>query len=368
MKILFYRALCLLLLFYMVSCSGERKENSRSTAPKEPPRYSERGYTTSKAYPATFAEEDFEAWQQEIPQVRKVDITSTADGKVEPALFYDSGTQEKKPLLVVLHSWSSEYLQEVSIPYAEWAKEKDWVFIHPNFRGAFEKPEATASELAVQDIVDAVNFAKENAEIDTSRIYLVGSSGGALTALVVAGRHPDIWAGVVAWVPILDLTEWYTFNLYYPNRKYNQQIEASCGGKPEPGNEADKECKKRSPITYLENARNIPIFLAHALTDVLVPSSHSIRAYNMLAAPQDTIPQQQINHIEKEQVLPEEMQGFNNDPYFGPTDPAVLFTKESANVKLVLFDGVHDMAYNPTLLWLSEQQQKTPGSPTNSAL
>ncbi|MFT2011030.1 alpha/beta hydrolase family protein [Pontibacter sp. 13R65] len=357
-KLLPYRVLYMLVCFYLISCSGDKKNASEISIPKEPPKYSERGYTTSKAYPATFAEESFDAWQREIPQVRKVNITSSADGKAEPALFYDSGSQKSKPLLVVLHSWSSEYLQEVSIPYAEWAKEKDWVFIHPNYRGAFNNPEATASDLAVQDIVDAVNFAKENAAIDPSRVYLVGSSGGAMTALVVAGRFPEIWAGVVAWVPILDLADWHKFNLYYPDRVYNQQLEASCGGAPEPGSEVMKEYKRRSPITYLENASNIPVFLAHGIKDVLVPASHSMRAFNMLAAPADTITQKQMKHIDQEKELPEDLEGTNQDPYFSPTDPAVVFNRESANVKLVLFEGVHDMAYNPTLLWLNDQQRQ----------
>ncbi|TXK37036.1 prolyl oligopeptidase family serine peptidase [Pontibacter qinzhouensis] len=341
----------------MVSCSGEKK-GTVAEVPKEPPKFSERGYTTSKAYPATFAEENFDAWKREIPQIEKVSITSSADGKKEPALFYNSGTETPKPLLVMLHSWSSEYLQEVSIPYAEWCKERDWAFIHPNFRGTFEKPEATASDLAIQDIVDAVNFAKNNAAIDPSRVYLVGSSGGAMTALVVASRHPEIWAGVVAWVPILDLTDWYKFNLYYPDRKYNRQVEASLGGVPEPDTPAFAEGKRRSPITYLLNARDIPVFLAHGMQDVLVPASHSMRAFNILAAPADTLSQEHMKYIDQKKELPEDLEGTTEDPYFSPTDPAVMFSRESANVKLVLFEGVHDMAYNPTLLWLNEQKRR----------
>ena len=27
--------------------------------------------------------------------------------------------------------------------------------------------------------------------------------------MLMAGRHPDIWAGVSAWVPISDLKAWY---------------------------------------------------------------------------------------------------------------------------------------------------------------
>ena len=117
------------------------------------------------------------------------------------------------------------------MPYAIWAKRYDWAFIQPNYRGAFDNPEAMASDMAVQDIIDAVNFAKGDANIDASRIYLVGSSGGAMTALVAASRRPDIWAGVAAWVPVFDLVDWYKFTTQYPERYYLGNVECACGGR-----------------------------------------------------------------------------------------------------------------------------------------
>jgi dipeptidyl aminopeptidase/acylaminoacyl peptidase len=314
-------------------------------------------YTTTKEY-VLFAAESFENWQKKVPEIQHLTIKSTLDGKQEPALFYASDSHRKKPLLVVLHSWSSTYLQEASIPFAIWAKEYDWAFIQPNYRGVFESPEATASDLAIQDIMDAVAYSKGNTEIDESRVYIVGSSGGAMTALVAAGRHPEVWAGVVAWVPIFDLVDWYQFNLTYPDRKYNGQIAASCGGIPTPGTEAAAECKRRSPSTYIENAREVPIFLAHGMQDLLVPPDHSIRAFNILAEPADTISQEQIDYILKEQSLPESIDSTGYNPYFGQRDPKVYFTRKSKNVQLVMFEGVHNMAYNPGLLWLNEQQRK----------
>ncbi len=315
-------------------------------------------YTTSKQYPGKYGDESIAVWHKEMPDVEEVMITSTIDGKKEPALFYASKTNQKKPLLVVLHSWSSGYLQQVSIPYAKWAKAEGWAFIHPNFRGKFDHPEAMASDVAVQDIVDAVNYARGSADIDTTRIYLVGSSGGAMTALVTASRHPKIWAGVVAWVPVLDLKDWFEFNKRYPHRQYNNQIMASAGGEPVLGSKVMEELRHRSPSTYLENAADVPIFFVHGINDPLVPPSHSMRAFNMLAKPEDQITQEQMDHIDNNQELPQELQGIYKDPYFGEADPPVVFVRESGKVKLVLYKGVHDMAYNPSLLWLNEQKRR----------
>lgn len=321
------------------------------------------GYTTTKKYPGKVGTESLRLWKKGIPEIQDVKITSTADGKQEPALFYASESGRKKPLLVLLHSWSSGYLQVPSLPFALWAKKYDWAFIQPNFRGVFDHPEAMASDLAIQDIMDAVEYAKANADIDTTRIYLVGSSGGAMTALVTASRHPKTWAGVAAWVPVFDIVDWYQFNLYYPHRKYNSQIIAALGDEPLEGTAAAQEGKKRSPSTYISQAQDVPIFIAHGINDLLVPASHSIRAFNILAHPQDTISQQQMEYIVEEQALPEELNGNYTDELFAPQDPEVVFVRESNNVKLVLYVGVHDMAYSPTLLWLNEQRKHTQAQP-----
>ncbi|GAB3827885.1 hypothetical protein GCM10028895_40680 [Pontibacter rugosus] len=245
-----------------------------------------------------------------------------------------------------------------SLPFALWAEKYDWAFIQPNFRGVFETPEAMASDVAIQDIMDAVDFAMKKAHIDSSRVYLVGSSGGAMTALVTASRHPDMWAGVAAWVPVFDIPDWYDFNLYYPHRKYNSQIISALGGEPLPDSPAFDAGKKRSPSTQIHQAKDVPIFIAHGINDLLVPASHSIRAFNILAHPSDTISQEQMNYIVKEQALPEGLQGTDQDKYFSNGDPAVVFSRQSNNVKLLLYVGVHDMAYNPTLLWLNEQRKQ----------
>ncbi len=146
-----------------------------------------------------------EAWRQEVPEIREVRIPSTADGAEQPALFCDSGSDRPRPLLVVLHSWTADYRQQFSIPYGAWAVANDWVLIHPDYRGQFDRPEATLSELAVSDVVDALRWAREHATIDPDRIYLAGFSGGASAALTMVGRYPELWTAAVAWVPVYDL-------------------------------------------------------------------------------------------------------------------------------------------------------------------
>jgi hypothetical protein len=134
------------------------------------------------------------------PRVREIKLASLADGSEQPAMFYAPASKEPVPLLVTLHTWSGDYRQDDHEACAQWCLEKNWAYIHPNFRGPNRRPEATGSELVVQDIVDAVTYASQHGNIDPTRVYLVGTSGGGYTALLMAGRHPELWAGVSAWV------------------------------------------------------------------------------------------------------------------------------------------------------------------------
>jgi acetyl esterase/lipase len=354
-----YYLLCLVACLLLTACSPNNKADQQGQAIKKPVPQVE-DFTTSRKY-TSFGAESFAAWQDQVPEVKNIGIPSTMDGHMDSVLFYHSGSGKKKPLLVVLHSWSSQYLQQVSIPYALWAKEKDWVFISPNYRGIFDHPEAMASDLAIQDIMDAVAYAQKHANVDSTRIYVVGSSGGAMTALMVAAKHPDTWAGVMAWVPVFDIAAWYKWNSYFPIRKYNGQMDSALGGNPLIDEKAAAEARRRSPVTYLTRAREVPIFLAHGILDQLVQPDHSIKAFNMLAKPKDQITPGQVKYILKNRALPEELKGAHESSYFREADPKVVFVRESNNARLVLFEGVHDMVYNPGLLWLQEQQRQPAG-------
>jgi acetyl esterase/lipase len=354
-----YYLLCLVACLLLTACSPNNKADQQGQAIKKPVPQVE-DFTTSRKY-TSFGAESFAAWQDQVPEVKNIGIPSTMDGHMDSVLFYHSGSGKKKPLLVVLHSWSSQYLQQVSIPYALWAKEKDWVFISPNYRGIFDHPEAMASDLAIQDIMDAVAYAQKHANVDSTRIYVVGSSGGAMTALMVAAKHPDTWAGVMAWVPVFDIAAWYKWNSYFPIRKYNGQMDSALGGNPLIDEKAAAEARRRSPVTYLTRAREVPIFLAHGILDQLVQPDHSIKAFNMLAKPKDQITSGQVKYILKNRALPEELKGAHESSYFREADPKVVFVRESNNARLVLFEGVHDMVYNPGLLWLQEQQRQPAG-------
>ena len=316
--------------------------------------------TTSAAYQRQHREDKLRAWRQRVPEVATVDIPSSSDGKRQRALWYDSGSKHRRPLLVVLHSWSADYRQNLDIPFARFAIDNDWAFIHPDFRGPNLKPEATASEVAVQDVVDAVTFARDRAAVDADRVYLVGYSGGAMKALVLAGRHPELWAGVVVWGAVYDIADWYHHH-HGKNRHYRGEIAASCGGVPRPGSRAEAECRARSPAAHLAGAAGrVAILIAHGLGDKTVPPSHALRAFDALAAPEDRFSDEQRRFVDAKGKLPPELERSApppEHPHFRAAGLPVRLERRSRTATLVLFQGQHDLAYNATLVWLSGQRR-----------
>ncbi|WP_460880874.1 hypothetical protein [Pontibacter rugosus] len=80
----------ILLLFFglsLVSCKQEDKPI--------PPIERMSKYTTTKQYPGKVGTESLAAWKKGLPAIQDVQITSTADGQVEPALFYASESSRK---------------------------------------------------------------------------------------------------------------------------------------------------------------------------------------------------------------------------------------------------------------------------------
>ncbi|OGV34198.1 MAG: hypothetical protein A2020_04235 [Lentisphaerae bacterium GWF2_45_14] len=290
-------------------------------------------------------------------KVREIEYKSSADGSMQKAMFYAPQGKKKLPLVVALHTWSADYTQPNTVP-AKWAIKKDWVFIHPNFRGPNWTLQGMGSELAVQDIIDAVEYAKSQADIDTDRIYLIGGSGGGYATLLMAGRAPQIWAACSAWCPISDLKKWHD-ECRKAKRGYYEHIEKSAGGNPQKDQKAADECVKRSANTYLANAKDIPVDISTGIHDGhsgSVPVSHALEAFNVLANPADRISDEDIKYFVEKEAVPPHL-AMKEKEIIPTTGKVIHFRRVSGNVRVTIFEGGHDILPNPGLNWL-EQQKK----------
>jgi pimeloyl-ACP methyl ester carboxylesterase len=305
---------------------------------------------------------DEAGFPQEITEVR---IESSIDQTLQPSLAYfppPSETRGKNiPLLVGLHSWSGDYRQAANIPMAEWCVAHDWAFIHPNFRGPNWTPDACGSDKAVQDVLDAVSFMKEQGSIDLSRIYLMGTSGGGHMSLLVAGRHPTIWAGVSAWVPITDLSAWF-YECRASGRRYAADLMKAIGSPPFTSIQSQRDYQHRSPLTWLNRAQSLAIDINAGIRDGhdgSVPISHSLMAFNRLVPQSDQIQEMDILELTGMGQIPEALSDSSlTDSLYGETPP--LFRKVSGKIRVTIFDGGHEGILTAGLSWLAQQVKQQP--------
>ncbi len=308
------------------------------------------------ACPAYAAESKKSPWPS---QVRDVKYKSEADNTLQPAMFYAPDTAKKKPLLVALHTWSGNYRQGGGAGYARWCIKKGWAFIHPDFRGPNRRPQAMGSELVVKDILSAVKYARKKARIDERRIYLIGGSGGGYAALLMAGRAPELWAGVSAWAAISDIRAWY-FECRKAGRGYFKNIRNAVQGVPGQSAKADEECKKRSALTCLKRARGVNIDIYAGIHDGhtgSVPVSHSLRAFNELAVSKDRFADKDIAFMVERQEAPESLRFTGKETVAGRK---IYVRRVSGHARITIFEGSHTILHNPGLLWLENQTKGEP--------
>lgn len=205
----------------------------------------------------------------------EIRIPSTIDGSMEPSLFYRAG-KRNMPLLVILHTWSFDRFNQTGdfLPYQ---KELGWNMLFPEFRGpnlsSNERArQACGSLLAKQDIVDAISYVCSNYSIDTSNIFLVGSSGGGHMALLTAGFVPRLFKKVIANCSVTDVKKWWS-----ESPGYRSGIEACTGGSPCEENIAEYEY--RSPMYHIDGIAQSDLLILHGKFDKSVPFEHSLNLF-----------------------------------------------------------------------------------------
>lgn len=292
-------------------------------------------------------------------EVKEIFYPCKIDQSRQGAFFFQATGSEPRPLVVCLHTWSYDHHQETYLRFAELAQMQNWHMIFPKYRGPNWLPEGCGSELVVSDLEDAVAYVKNNAAVDPARIYLAGGSGGGHCSLLLAGRRPDIWTAVSSWCPISDLALWHQQSRMLKT-EYADHIESACGDDPARSESALLEARKRSPLTWLSNAAGIlPVDISTGIHDGhtgSVPVGHAIRAYNILAAPEDRISENDIAFIEANEQIPPHLAAAEEDPSYGRK---IHLRKQSRTVRLTLFEGGHDMLPEPAFEWLARQSCKS---------
>lgn len=283
------------------------------------------------------------------------------DDSMQPAMLLKAEGDEPRPLVVALHTWGGKHSSPSQYRrYAIEAKKYNYHLIFPNFRGPNRNFNAGGSELVVSDLEDAVSYMKKTVKVDPARIYLTGGSGGGHCSLLMAGRRPDLWTAVSSWCPISDLKAWHQESLTRKNR-YGKYVEQICGGNPQTSERAALEARKRSPLTWLPNAREqgLPVDINTGINDGhrgSVKISHSFNAFNRMADPEDRFTDEEIKYMVEKRDIPENLRFKGDDPAYTSGYP-VLLRRQSGNVRITIFKGGHDILPATAFDWLSRQKK-----------
>jgi hypothetical protein len=177
----------------------------------------------------------------------------------------------------------------------------------------------------------------------------------------MAGRAPDLWAGVSAWCPVYDLKNWHA-EATAKKLRYAAMVERSCGGAPGASAEVDEQYRVRSASAWLEKARGITnITISTGIRDGhqgSVPISHTLLAFNAVASPADQISPNVISRMSAKPKMPDDLMQTIDDPL--QRRKPVLFRKTSGNARVTIFQGGHEIIYEAALAWLEQQRKGQP--------
>jgi poly(3-hydroxybutyrate) depolymerase len=300
------------------------------------------------------------AWTQESSR-RTLEIPSRAGAATQPIAVIEPANHQDIdaiPLVVSLHTWSGDWQQRHPELEAG-AAERGWLVLQPNFHGPNRIPLACGSQEAQVQILEAVQWCCENYPVDRRRIYLTGVSGGGHMTLLMAGRYPRIWAAASAWVGISDLQRWFEFHDAKGGR-YAKEIEAACGGRPGSSRAVDLEYQKRSPLSFLSAAKQLPLDIAAGIHDGhtgSVPVSHSLLAFNELAMANG---ESGFDEKEIETWCQKRTESVGKGGVDSIWMRAVHLRRTTGKTRITLFEGGHEGLAVGALDFLAQHQKELP--------
>jgi len=290
-------------------------------------------------------------------ECKKVEIVSTADHTMQPAYFFRAKSDKPRPLIVRLHAWSADYTKVDDV--SSLCVENNYNYIHPNFRGPNDRPEACGSPLVIRDIDDAIDYAIQHANVDTNSIHIMGGSGGGYATLLCYMKIKHHIKTFTAWASITNLVDYYyeCAGRRSKYEKYMHDIEQATSGLPVNGfkpyfNEA--EACKRSPVfmqTPVAQRENSKLFIYTGIHDGGlfgdVPFTHSLKFFNKVVSDFDYSAQKLL--FTSDEMLRLMDWQTTGDPVLKDHLSVWVQRQYLDKVQINLFEGGHEMIMDRVL-------------------
>jgi predicted peptidase len=249
-------------------------------------------------------------------RLEEVSFISPADASPRTALVYSPAETSDAPLPLVLAphpiTWTAE--QEYQGGWdgmQKWGYHRGWhgladqykvIIALPHGHHRHEENCSLGGPEQIEDMVHLIDVLREQGyHVDSQRIYTCGKSMGGQEALVLAGKHPERVAAVVAFNPIVDLAAWQE-DLAISDVSEIREFETDklvaneVGGLPADVPELYAE---RSAAHYVDGLALVPTLIFWSDEDLIVPrqiTHHSYRLYQMVKKQSLVSPVAEYNH------------------------------------------------------------------------
>jgi dipeptidyl aminopeptidase/acylaminoacyl peptidase len=189
----------------------------------------------------------------------------SGNATVHGLLWRPATTDRPPPLLVSVHGGPTGQALADWNPRVQRFVQRGWAVLQTNYRGSTgygvdyrRALDGHWGERDVADVAAGIRHATKEGWGDPRRVALMGGSAGGLTVLLVAARHPDLVAAVVAVYPVTDLVDLHATT----NRFESGYTPRLVGPLPD----ALDAWRDRSPITHAGDIR-APVLLLHGSAD-----------------------------------------------------------------------------------------------------
>ncbi|MGH2623401.1 MAG: alpha/beta hydrolase family protein [Sphingobacterium sp.] len=212
-----------------------------------------------------------------------IEIKSSMDDNSQKSYLFRSKSNEKRPLIISLHTWGGNYQQKD--PLLQQCIAADVNYIHPDFRGPNITPQAAGSRFVIQDIDDAIQWAIDSLQVQKNQIHVIGVSGGAMASVLTYMKSKHQLTSVHAFVGIYNLEDWF-HESKARNKSYAEDILKVTGSTNNILN--IQEARSRSPYfmeTPIKKRAGTTLILYGGLHDGYtgsVPITQTLEMYNKI--------------------------------------------------------------------------------------
>ncbi|MCK5607888.1 prolyl oligopeptidase family serine peptidase [Candidatus Pacearchaeota archaeon] len=217
-------------------------------------------------------------------------VTGSAEGYLYDTITYSSSVDNidnlaalirydigytNLPVSILMHGWNSDYTAFSEVTVNRFASYKSLVIV-PGMRGRNGADSSRdASAMEIYDIYDAVQYVIDSFAdiIDSTKITIIGYSGGGGNVLAACCKFPDFWNLAVDYFGISDYGYNETYGWYQQEPGRRSAIVNSIGCEPA---SCRDNYRSRNTVEAINNYKS-PLYIFHDPDDYNVEVSHSRR-------------------------------------------------------------------------------------------